>query len=86
MLPPPSSSELSLDLRDKLHFMTSVGSSAMHSELLPGLLVRGQYGVTQQLLEAGAGDGVVRTPDGAIVTALFDISMAGDLAEGEAMP
>ena len=67
---------LSLSVKDRLHLHVVTGQSVTRSRLVQGLLVESSDG------NDGWNVCVKRDKEGLIVTALFDVSMAGDPSEG----
>ena len=78
---PTRSQNTSFSLRERLHILSILGKSATSSKLIPGLLVEVPATGSKEGV-SGVSISARRNKDGLIVTALFDVSMAGDLAEG----
>ena len=73
---PAASDNKPLSVKDRLHLHVVTGQSVTRSKLIQGLLVESSDG------NDGWSVRVKRDKEGLIVTALFDVSMAGDPSEG----
>ena len=73
---PTASDNKPLSVKDRLHLDVVTGQSVTSSKLIQGLLVESSDG------NDGWNVHVKRDKEGLIVTALFDVSMAGDPSEG----
>ena len=73
---PTASDNKPLSVKDRLHLHVVTGQAVPRSRLVQGLLVESSDG------NDGWNVCVKRDKEGLIVTALFDVSMAGDPSEG----
>ena len=80
---PTASDDKALSVKDRLHLHSIPGQLVTQSKLIQGLLVESSdVGAPGSQSGAGWDIPVKRDQEGLIVTALFDVSMAGDPSEG----
>lgn len=80
---PTVSDDKAFSIKDRLHLHSITGQLVTNSKLIQGLLIENSdMGAPGSESEAARNVSAKRDQEGLIVTALFDVSMAGDPAEG----
>ena len=86
---PTLSESAHFSLKESLHIHAVLGRSVSHSKLYTGLLIEAPEPSFKETVNSRRAEdsqssiATRRGKEGLIITALFDVSMAGDLEEGE---